>query len=168
MWFDNINIGKRIVDRVFWFPKFIISMLLFIVGMGAFIYMAYWIDEKESKNLVTGTYKVDSVMKDGSSFSLEEIKNVDENTYNSLVDSYLILKDGDNAYLYLDGKASILKYSKTNDGINIGDIHFEIYRKQLFTSFKGYDVYFKFSSRSQILENEDNNVQNNVEEDSEV
>ena len=32
MWFDNINIGKRIVDRVFWFPKFIISMLLFIVG----------------------------------------------------------------------------------------------------------------------------------------
>lgn len=112
-------------------------------------------------NNFEGTWKVDSIEYEGSKFSVKELKNSTNEDLSSLYEGLneflLILKDGGEAYLYVNGYGDSGDWSKSDDGNNImiGVQKCEIVDKMICLDFDGNKVYLKKASNSQEIPKKD-------------
>jgi len=99
-----------------------------------------------------GTWKVDSIEYEGSKFTVDEWKNMDEEDYS---DFYIIFKDGGKAYVYEDGYGDLVDWLESGDTIMIDDEKCTVVDDTICYEYYGENLLFKKTSDSQEIPKED-------------
>ncbi len=99
-------------------------------------------------NKIEGTYTLAKVEKDGSTFTVEEMSVLGDDSFS---DIYIILKDGGSAYYYEKGNGDLTTWEKTSDGVKIGLAECSIKDGYIVFDMYGALVYFEKSSDSQTI-----------------
>ncbi len=114
------------------------------------------VNTQEEINDVCGTWIVDSIEYEGSSFSVKEWESIEGD---DLSDLYIILKDGGKAYLYDDEYGDLVNWLRSDDTIMIGDEKCSIVNGLICIEYYGDKLFLKKSSDSQEVPSQ------NVDED---
>ena len=99
-----------------------------------------------------GTWKVEYIEYEGSKFSVEEWKNMDEE---DLSDFYVIFKDGGKAYVYDDEYGDLVNWLKSDDSIMLGDEKGTIVDEKICFDYYGDMIYLKKESDNQEIPKEE-------------
>lgn len=99
-----------------------------------------------------GTWEFDYALIDGSRYSAEELKTLDDDEF---TDFYVVIKDGGSAYVFVSGDGDVEEWTKDDehpDRITIGWMEFGYEDAVLsYEAYDGYAVYLKKTSDSQVI-----------------
>ena len=121
--------------------------MLALVMVGIIVLSFAACSKNSEKNLV-GTWVVDFIEYEGSKFSVDEWKSMEED---DLSDFYIIFKDGGKAYVYDDEEGELLDWLYSDDKIMIGNINCTIIDEKI-SSGKWKNVPDDLEARAKYLQ----------------
>ncbi|MBE5968851.1 MAG: hypothetical protein E7242_01325 [Lachnospiraceae bacterium] len=113
-----------------------------------------------SKSSIEGTYTLTKIEKDGSTFTVEEMKALGEDSFEGI---YVILKDGGSAYYFEAGKGELTTWEKTSDGVKIGLMECTLKDGNIIVDLYGATAYFEKTSDSQTIPSSDSEIKETEE-----
>ena len=113
-----------------------------------FVFMLTACGEKQKSKKMVGTWEVDCIEYEGSKFSVEEWKNLEDEDFSNF---FIILKDGGKAYIYDDGYDELVSWLYADDNIMIDSEMCSIVDGMICLDHYGDKIYLKRTSKNQEI-----------------
>ena len=115
--------------------------------------------KKENNGDICGTWKVDYIEYEGSKFSVDEWKNMENE---DLSEFYIILKDGGKAYIYDDGYGNLVDWLKSDNSIMIDGTKCSITGGKICLDYYGTNVCLKKTTANQEIPKDEDKEESNI------
>lgn len=107
------------------------------------------------EDTISGRWEIYSVRYNGDKVSLNELKVIDKEVYDDVIDNYFVLKENGNALVNF-GEEKLVNWEKTDNGIILDGKDLKIKSEHMIIKYDdNYDLYFSRVSGSQSFSKDD-------------